>query len=178
MRTILIILLSLGLALPGLGQETQETPPELQVLKNTIGVWDTAIEVWAQGPDGPSVQFDGVETVTAFGDYWMSSDSVSTFMGRTMKVHSLVGYDIDEGKLVGTIVDDGPYKATLSGEYDPDTKSVTWMIKGKDPVGTEYFQKSVVTEISENERLLVLYLPVAVGEGYTRLMEVTYTRRP
>ena len=98
-----------GLALSCIAQEEPKSKPiELEVLKASIGVWDAEIEVWPEGPDSPSIKFKGVETNRPYGEYWIASDFDSEFMGQTMKVHSIVGYDLDQKKMVGTVIDHGP----------------------------------------------------------------------
>ena len=92
-----------------------ETPPaELRVLQSYVGVWDAEIEVWPQGMDAPSITFQGAETNRAYGKYWIASDFDSVFMGQTMKIHSIVGYDLD-GKKVSRH-DHRPW--TLPGQHD------------------------------------------------------------
>jgi len=86
-------------ALSCIAQEKLDSNPiELEVLKASIGVWDAVIEVWPEGPDSPSLKFKGVETNRPYGDYWIASDFDSEYMGQSMKVHSIVGYDVDSKK--------------------------------------------------------------------------------
>jgi len=77
-------------------EEPQAKPIELEVLKGSVGVWDAEIKVWPEGPDSPPLQFKGVETNRAYGEHWIASDFDSEFMGQTMKLHSIIGYDPDQ----------------------------------------------------------------------------------
>ena len=152
-------------------------PIELTALKSSIGVWDAEIEVWPAGPESPSIKFTGVETNRAYGEHWIASDFDSEFMGETMKVHSIVGYDLDRRKLVGMVIDHGPYAATMTGEYDAKSKTVTWMTKAKAPDGKPMLQKTLVTQKSADERVLVLSMPGEKKNEYTRFMQIRFVRR-
>ena len=135
-RSALSIVFAFSLTLACIGQgESKEKPKELEVLKSYVGVWDADIQVWPQGPESSSIQFKGVETNRSYGEYWVASDFDSEFMGQTMRVHSMVGYDLDKKELVGTIIDHGPYAATMTGEHDKKSKTVNWKTEAKDPDG-------------------------------------------
>lgn len=152
------------------------SPVELEVLKASVGVWDAEIEVWPQGSEAPSITFQGVETNRAYGEHWIASDFDSEFMGQTMKVHSIVGYDLDKKKLVGTVIDHGPYAATMTGDYDPESQTITWMTSGKMPGGQPIVQKTLVKQDGPGKRVLVLMVP-GKGAVFTRFMQITFTRR-
>ena len=111
-KSTFLTALIFGFAFSCMAQEKPKSNPiEFEVLQASIGVWDAEIEVWPEGPDAPSIKFKGVETNRAYGEHWIASDFDSEFMGQTMKVHSIVGYDLDRKKMVGTVIDHGPYAA-------------------------------------------------------------------
>ena len=83
MKPALSIVLTFSLTLFCAAQEKPKAKPvELEVLKESIGVWDAEIEVWPQGPDSDSIKSKGVETNRAYGEYWIASDFDSQFGGR------------------------------------------------------------------------------------------------
>ena len=177
-RSLLPAVLILGLTPFGIAQEEPKSKPiELEVLKASIGVWDAEIEVWAQGPDAPSIKFKGVETNRAYGEYWIASDFDSEFMGQTMKVHSIVGYDLDGKKMVGTVIDHGPYAASMTGNYDKQSKTVHWKTEAKDPNGKPMVQKTSVTQEGADERVLVLSVPGKQNDQFTKFMQIRFVRR-
>ena len=177
-KLALFTALQFGAALPCIAQETPPAKPiPLEVLQASVGVWDADIEVWPQGPDAPSLKFKGVETIRPYGEYWIASDFDSEFMGQTMKLHSIVGYDLDEEKLVGTVIDHGPYAASMTGDYDPESKTVAWTTKAKDVNGTPIVQKTSVTQESADERVLVLNVPGKDKDEFTRFMQIRFVRR-
>lgn len=167
-----------GLAMSCAAQEDSEIKPmELDVLKGSIGVWDAEIEVWPQGLDKPAVTFKGVETNRAYGEHWIASDFDSEFMGQTMKIHSIVGYDLDQKRLVGTVIDHGPYAAQMTGDYDQASKTVTWMTAAKDPNGNPMSQRTLVTQKNADQRVLVLMVPKGDKDEFTRLMRIRFVKR-
>ncbi|MGJ8695478.1 MAG: DUF1579 family protein [Verrucomicrobiaceae bacterium] len=171
------LFLSLGFGLPCFGEEAGAKPVELEVVKGAIGVWDGEVEVWAAGPDSEPMTMTTVETNRAFGEYWISSDLDTKVNGQTMTVHAIVGYDLEKGKLVGTVVDHGPYAASMTGEYDAATKTVHWTTRAKTPDGREMVQKTTVTQKSADERVLVLSMKAGAGEGFVKFMRIRYLKR-
>jgi hypothetical protein len=170
--------LILGFALSCVAQEEPpSTPIELEVFKASIGVWDAEIEVWPEGLDAPSIKFKGVETNRPYGEYWIASDFDSEFMGQTMKVHSIVGYDLDQRMLVGTVIDHGPYSASMKGNYDKESKTVRWMTEAKAPDGKPMVQKTLITQKSADERVLVLMVPGKQEDEFTKFMQIRFVRR-
>jgi hypothetical protein len=177
-RSTLLTGLIFGLALCCTAQEQPKSNPiELDVLKASIGVWDAEIEVWPEGPDSSSIKFKGVETIRAYGEYWIASDFDSEFMGQTMKVHSIVGYDLDQKKMVGTVIDHGPYAANMNGDYDKDSKTLHWKTEAKDANGKLMVQKTLVTQKSADERVLVLSVPGKQENDFTKFMQIRFVKR-
>ena len=157
----------------------QDTPKpiELAIIKSYVGVWDAEIEAWPSGLDAPSIKFKGVETNRAYGEYWIASDFDSTFQGQETKVHAIVGFDRDQQKLVGTVIDHGPYDAKMTGTYDAEAKSIHWLTQARDHEGNKILQKTTVTQTGSNERFLVLSIPVKDTDHFTKCMEIKYVKR-
>ena len=152
-------------------------PKELASLRTWVGIWDAEIEVWPQGLDKPSIKFEGVETNRAYDKYWIASDFDSTFNGQLTRVHSIVGYDLDQRKLVGKVIDDGPYAASMVGDYDEESRTVTWRTDVKDADGKPIVQRTTVTELNDNERLLVLSVPTQSKNVFKKFMQIRFNRR-
>lgn len=177
-KSALSMALVFGLSLPCIAQEKPKSQPiELEVLKGHVGVWDAEIEVWPNGPDSPSIKFKGVETNRPYGKHWIASDFDSTFMGQTMKVHSIVGYDLVKKKLVGTIIDHGPYAATMTGAYDAKSKTVHWKTEARDLNGKPMVQQTRITQKNAKERVLILMMPGKKKNVLTKFMQIKFTRR-
>jgi len=171
-------ILALALFSPAYAQEKEATEPaELEILKSTVGTWDAAIKVWPAGLDAEAVTMKAVETNEAHGKHWLSSDFISEFQGQKMKVHTIVGYDLDQKKLVGTIIDHGPYAATMAGEFDEKTKTIHWTTKAKTLDGQPMIQKSSVTYKSDGVRHLIMRMKNPSDGEFTKFMEIMYTKR-
>ena len=177
-KSTLAAALIFGLALSCIAQEEPGAKPiELEVLKAYLGVWDAEIEVWPAGPDSPSTKFKGVETNRPYGEYWIASDFDSEFMGQTMKVHSIVGYDLGQKRLAGTVIDHGPYAASMTGDYDKESNTVRWTTEAKDPNGRPMVQKTLITQKHADERVLVLSVPGKQKNDFTKFMQIRFVRR-
>ena len=140
-------------------------------------MWDAEIEVWPQGLDSPSIKFEGVERNRAYGEHWIASDFDSEYMGQTVKVHSIVGYDLDQKKLVGTVIDHGPYAARMTGEYDAESETVHWVTEAKSPDGKPMLQKTQVTQKDADQRVLSLFVPGEAKDEFVKFMQIRYVRR-
>lgn len=177
-KSLLATILVLGLTLNCSAEDQTTTKPtELSLLKSYAGVWDAEIEVWTGGPKSPSIKFNGVETNRLYGAHWLASDFDSEFEGQTIKVHSIVGYDRDQKQLVGTVIDHGPYAATMTGVYDAKMKTVTWTTKAKDSNGKPMIQKTVVTQINDTERILVLEVPGEKKGDFVKFMQIKFSKK-
>lgn len=173
-KFVLSAAFAFGLAVSCSAQEKADSKPvELEVLKASLGVWDAEVEVWNKGPDAPPMKFKGVETNRPFGEYWIASDS--EYVG--MKLHSIMGYDLVRKKMAGTVIDHGPYMATMTGDYDKDTKTVTWITNAKDLAGKPLVQKTTVTQKNENERILELSVPGEKEGEFTKFMKIKFVKR-
>ena len=167
-----------GVAISCIAQEEPTSKPiELEVLKASIGVWDAEIEFWPEGPDSSSIKFKGVEENRPYGEYWIASDFNSEYLGQTMKVHSIVGYDLDQAKLVGTVIDHGPYAASMTGIYDKASKTVRWMTEAKAPDGKAMVQQTSITQKGADERVLVLSVPGEKEDDFIRFMQIRFVKR-
>lgn len=171
--------LAFAVMLFSLHSQAEDTPPiELkEVLEMLVGVWDAEIEVWAQSLDKPPIKFKGIETNRAFGTHWIASDLDSEFMGKKSTVHSIVGYDLDKQQMVGTVIDEGPYQAKLTGDYDSQTKTVTWTTKVKAPDGSPIVQRTSSTQKDADTRELVLSVPGDQPGEFIKFMEIHFTRQ-
>jgi hypothetical protein len=107
----------------------------------------------------------------------LPSDFDSEFMGQTMKVHSIVGYDLDRKTMVGTVIDHGPYAASMTGDYDKESKTVSWKTEAKTPGGKRMVQNTSVTQKSAGERILVLSVPGKQQNEFTKFMQIRFVKR-
>lgn len=176
--TLLTLLAILSLLIPVHAQEKErDLSTELQILSDTVGTWDCAITVWPAGLEAAPITMKGVETNEAFGNHWLSSGFSSEFQGQEMKVHTIVGYDLDLKKFVGTVIDHGPYAAKMKGKFDKETKTIHWTTQAKTPDGQPMIQKTSVTHTSATERHLVMKMQNPSTGKFGKFMEINYTKR-
>lgn len=177
-RSLLLMVVLFAIANTCTAQERPEQKPsELEVLKASVGVWDAEIEVWPEGPDASSIKFKGVETNRPYGEYWLASDFDSEYMGQTLKVHSIIGYDLSQKKMVGTVIDHGPYSASMTGVFDKAAKTVRWRTEAKGLDGKTVVQQTLITQESADKRVLVLSVPSEQQGEFTKFMQIKFVRR-
>ena len=78
---------------------------------------------------------------------------------------------------VGTIIDHGPYAASMTGDYDKESKTVHWTTQAKAPNGKPMVQKTLITQESADERLLVLSVPGKQKDDFTKFMQIRFVKR-
>jgi Protein of unknown function (DUF1579) len=106
-------------------------PPEIDVLKKWVGSWDATIE--STGRDGKPITSSAKSTVKLSGGRWLVSDFDGTFMGAPFIGHEVLGYDPIAKKFVLNWVDSMATSfATGEGLYNPQTKTLTLTVTGRD----------------------------------------------
>jgi hypothetical protein len=106
-------------------------PPEIDVLKKWVGNWEATIE--STGRDGKLVTNSAKSTVKLSGGRWLVSDFDGTFMGAPFIGHEVLGYDPIAKKFVLSWVDSMATSfATGEGLYNPQTKTLTLTVTGRD----------------------------------------------
>lgn len=79
---------------------------EHQWLTQLVGKWESTCDC-AMGPDQPTMQFKGKETVESIGDFWTVGHGESDIPGQPDQVGKTVmtlGYDTKNGCYFGTFV--------------------------------------------------------------------------
>lgn len=84
---------------------------------------------------------------------------------------------MDDMKLVGTIIDHGPYAATMTGGYDVESKTVHWTTEAMDANGKPMVKKTLVTQKNADERVLVLMVPGEKISDFTKFMHIEFVKR-
>ncbi len=65
----------------------------------------------------------------------------------------------------------------MTGDYDKDSKTVRWKTEAKDPNGKPIVQKTMVTQKSADERVLVLSVPGKRKNDFTKFMQIRFVKR-
>jgi hypothetical protein len=105
--------------------------PELDVLKKWVGNWEATIV--STGRDGKPVTNAAKSSVKLLGGRWLITDFDGTFMGAPFIGHEVLGYDPVAKKYVLNWVDATATSfATGEGLYNPQTKTLTLTVSGRD----------------------------------------------
>jgi hypothetical protein len=105
--------------------------PEIDVLKKWVGNWEATIESTAR--DGKPVTNAAKATAKLSGGRWLVTDFDGTFMGAPFIGHEVIGYDPVAKKYVLNWVDSMATSfATGEGLYNPQTKTLTLTVSGRD----------------------------------------------
>jgi hypothetical protein len=160
-------------------QPPNPASPEHAVLKKDVGVWDAESTFWMV-PGQPPMVAKGVETNSMLGDIWLVSEFKCKLGDAPFQGHGQTGYDPINKRYVGTWIDNvNPHLATLSGSYDEESKSFTFMSKGIDAMtGKPSVSKLVSKHLDDDHRNFTTYDQVPGKEDqWRKTMEIKYIRR-
>ena len=115
-----------------------------KVLEAEVGTWDAQVSMFIPGVAEPMTS-KGVEVNESFGDgLWLISRFEMEIGGQEFIGRGQFGYDPVKKKYVGTWIDImTPHLATLEGDYDASTKTMTMMMHSTGPDGQPMVAKSV-----------------------------------
>jgi hypothetical protein len=160
------ILLSLGtVAVIGSFAFAQMPEPTQQhkLLAKEVGSWSAEVttwmgEDWTTDPDAEPTVSEGVETNKMLGGFWLMSDFKGDFGGMPFAGHSMVGYDPKQEKYVASWVDSmTPTAMKMTGTYDEDTDTFTYITKSMGMDGKEVTGKSVHKYEGDDVRTVTMY---------------------
>ncbi len=163
-----------------MAQESPKPTAEHKVLASDEGTWDATIKSFTAGPDAEPTISKGSEVNTVLtGGLWVLSRFEGDFSGMKFEGRGQFGFDPIKKKYVGTWIDSlSPNLSVLEGEYDPKTKTMTYVGEGIGPDGkTKYTQKMVTTTKDDGSRVFNLYMKFEGAKDEIKFMEVTYQKR-
>ena len=65
----------------------------------------------------------------------------------------------------------------LEGEYDPKTRTMTYVGEGVAAEGIKYTQKMVTTTKDDGSKVFTLYMKFGGAKDEVKFMEITYRKR-
>ncbi len=146
-----------------------------QVLKRDVGEWQAEMKMF--GPGTTSEPVKGVERNRMLGNFWIVSDFSTQFMGQKFEGHGCFGYDTEKKKYVSLWIDSmSPFPVKMTGTWDADSNTMTFVGKGKDPSGNEISMKNVTKYDGKDRRVFTMYMGTPDGK-WVKSMEITYTRK-
>ena len=99
-------------------------------LLETVGEWTGVLEMdMGQGP----MKMDCTETITAVGQFWVTSDFHCDFMGGEFHGASNLGYDPESATYMGTWIDSSTSHLTIQkGHFDEAKNAIILEYEGPD----------------------------------------------
>ena len=176
-------------ALPVVGQEAAsaqaeqaESAPMIEVAKPTkahrvifkeLGTWEGDMTMF-MGPE--PIKSKCTEVNRKFGAFWMTSSFTYELNGETMRGRGQFAYRKDKGGYYGTWVDsNSDIMSLMTGEYDADAKTMTYMMKNKDPNGEDVVMRIVTTMTSETTKDFNMSMQLPDGNWAT-VMTVAFKK--
>lgn len=179
MKTILVttMILVLGCGVIHAQDETfaiAQPSEEHGVLQHEVGMWDADITMTFPGQE--PIQSKGSETCRMVGKFWVVSDLEYEFMGQEMGGHGAFGFDASTGKYVGSWMgSDNPNVLHMVGEFDKESKTMSYELSGNDQGGNPMKGKVVTIYVDDNHKNFELHFDM--GDGMVKVMEIKYTKK-
>jgi hypothetical protein len=175
-----ILLASFTCSAVAVAQEEPMFAPteEHELLKDDVGTWDADMKVWPMPGSEPLTSKCTETNELLPGGMWAISRFEGNVGGMPFTGCGTFGYDPTEKKYVGTWVDSmTPYLTTMKGDYEPETKTITLIAEGRDPMtGQVQKSKHIGRRIDDNTRMFEIYMPGENGEDW-KMLEISYKRR-
>ena len=153
---------------PGEGQK---------IFVEDVGTWDAVMKMYFEGPQGPAVEYKGVEVNELVSGGLFLKTSFKAKMGDVdFEGHGLVGYDEETKEYLSTWVD--TFSATptqTKGTWDAETKTLTVFNTVDGPDGAQMKMKQVTTRTGPGTKKMEHFL--LLGDQAVKLMELVATKR-
>lgn len=182
MKTNLIFAVTLLIGLisstwgPSIARGQAGSDAQHEVLKMDVGVWQAQTKLFA-GPGEPEMS-EGVERNRMIGDSWLVSNFKGEFAGMDFTGHGTTGFDAKTKKYVTHWVDSmSAYRSIMTGTYDNDSKTMTFVGNAHDPDGNPVKSKNVIVYKDDGSRVLTMYSQMPGSEELTKTMEIVYTKK-
>lgn len=181
MRTLILAsLFSLTFMSTGFAQEEMMMEPteHHKLLAKAVGTWDADMTMWMAGPDGEATKTKGTETVEMFGEFWSVGQLKYDFMGMPVTGRSTIGYDPAKNKFVGTWIDTtSAFAAQMSGDYDKETKTFTYMGEMPGPDGNTSPFKIIERHTDDDNKTFEMHMQSPGSDELVKFMEIKYSRK-
>ena len=198
--TLIVLLASVLLALPGRGQEQKAGAPsaaEMQEMMKKwqevmtpgeehkqlgflVGSWTTESKMWMNGPDAPPEMTKGTSTMKyVLGGRFVQQEMKSTMMGKPWTGMGLLGYDNFKKAYVGSWVDNtATALATMEGTANADHTVFTPNGKMDDPTtGEKDKPVQYVWRIVDKKTHIFEIFDPSIKSGNTKVFEITYKKK-
>jgi hypothetical protein len=147
-------------------------------LQQLVGEWAVVAET-DMGPEGEPMRTESTEKVRSLGGKWIVAEGSGTFAGEPFASLMTLGYDPDQGRIVGTWVDTvHQHLWTYVGSMDPGGKVLTLETEGPKldgTAGTSQYRDAIEIKGPDHK---VLTSSVRNADGtWTRFLTADYHRK-
>ena len=150
---------------------------EHEILKKDLGTWEAEVQIW-MSPTGEPMKSKGVETVKMMGEFWTISHLDYEFMGQKVQGHGLMGYDPKMKKYTGTWHDSlTPWPARMTGTYDAEKKTMTYMMRGKGMTGVDETSKIVISYPDDKTKTFELFSAIPGSDKMMKTVRMEYKKK-
>ena len=152
---------------------------EHQWLQQLVGEWESEGEAFF-APDQPPIKCEGIETVRAVGNFWISAESKNTIMNMPVTGVLTLGYDPRDKKFVGTWIDSvQSYLWKYDGSLQEENNTLTLLTEGPGPQGGDKLIKfKEVLELKDKDhKVFTSYFQDEDGQ-WQRMVVINYQRKP
>lgn len=156
-----------------------EPVEEHKVLADSAGNWDCETKFWMAPDAPPEVNHGTCQNEVILGGRYVTQHFVMPdFMGAEFQGMGAIGYDKQKGEYSNVWIDNfSTSMMVMSGQYDEETKTMTWVGTAASPLG-ETDMKHIVKTIDEDHTVMEFWESNAMTGGeFMKTGEITYTRR-
>ena len=150
-----------------------------QRLAAKVGTWTNKVTMW-QAPGAPPATSEGTSEFKMILDgRYLQDATQGSFMGMPFQGQGLTAYDNIKKKYVSTWIDNmGTGIMTAEGDFDPATKTFTYLGAGPDVMSGKYIPMKSVEKIDGPDQwVMTMYSKTPDGKDWWKTMEVVYTRK-
>lgn len=152
-------------------------PQHAQLAEHFAGTWDTKQTMWMDPSAPPMVETGKSVDTAVLGGRQIRTEFSSQFMGQPFNGIGFMGYDNVRGKYTASWVDDmSTGLMTSEGDYDPATKTYTFVAEMADPMndGAPITIRETVRIIDADHHVMEMF---ETHDGQdVRTMQIDYTR--
>ena len=148
-----------------------------KVLDTLVGEWDYTIKMW-MSPDAKPEESKGTSEIKSImGGRFIEHSAEGTSMGQPFEGMGIMGYDNEKKQYQSVWIDNmGTGIMTGSGNYDPNTKTLTDQGQFSCPAEGEKSYRAVLKMINKDNFTYEWYMTGQDGKEF-RAMEIVYTRK-
>ena len=149
-----------------------------QQLTSLAGRWATTTKSWME-PNKPPMESTGTCDYTVLlGGRYVQQACTGEMMGQPFNGIGVHGYDNVSQKYVTTWIDSmGTGIFVMGGTASPDGKTITLTGSHADPYEGVMHHRAIWTLVDANTQTFEMYGGHGHGQE-TKMMEITYTRKP